>query len=110
LYVSAQHAQTITGSLLRLAGYLFVLFIISVVQGVLPAAQPDQLAALLDASGPFRDAYLAACLGRMQDAVGAACCFGTAEHWLFVAALILTALYAVSGCPARAGCAACCAA
>jgi hypothetical protein len=41
-------------------------------QGVPPAAQPDQLAALLDASGPFRDAYLAACLGRMQDAVGAA--------------------------------------
>ncbi|WIA17060.1 hypothetical protein OEZ85_013963 [Tetradesmus obliquus] len=41
-------------------------------KGVPPAAQPDQLAALLDASGPFRDAYLAACLGRMQDAVAAA--------------------------------------
>jgi hypothetical protein len=59
----------------------------SVEQGVPPAAQPDQLAALLDASGPFRDAYLAACLGRMQDAVGAACCFGLAQHWLYMFAL-----------------------
>lgn len=41
-------------------------------QGVPPAAQPEQLASLLDAAAPFRDAYLAAALGRMQDVVGAA--------------------------------------
>lgn len=41
-------------------------------QGVPPAAIPDQLPALLDTSAPFRDAYLAAALGRMQEAVTAA--------------------------------------
>jgi hypothetical protein len=33
---------------------------------------PEQLPLLLDASAPFRDAYLAAGLVRLQDAVGAA--------------------------------------
>eukprot|EP00775_Hariotina_reticulata_P013433 gene13433-13561_t len=41
-------------------------------KGVLPAASPDQLSALLDVSAPFREAYLAAGLARMQEAVGAA--------------------------------------
>lgn len=42
------------------------------VQGIPPAALPDQLPALLDTSAPFRDTYLAAALGRMQEAVTAA--------------------------------------
>eukprot|EP00879_Flechtneria_rotunda_P024949 GHRR01026476.1.p1 GENE.GHRR01026476.1~~GHRR01026476.1.p1 ORF type:complete len:481 (+),score=194.62 GHRR01026476.1:205-1647(+) len=41
-------------------------------KGVPPAAGPDQMPALLDASGPFRDAYLAAALGRMQEVAGQA--------------------------------------
>lgn len=42
------------------------------VRGVPPAAAPEQLPALLAAAAPFRDAYLAAALGRLQDVVGAA--------------------------------------
>lgn len=37
-----------------------------VVQGVVPAVLPDQLPLLLDASAPFRDAYLSAGFVRLQ--------------------------------------------
>ena len=42
------------------------------VKGVQPAVAPDQLPPLLAAVGPFRDAYLAMALGRVQDAVNTA--------------------------------------
>jgi hypothetical protein len=42
------------------------------VRGVPPAVAPEQLPALLAVAAPFRDAYLAAALGRLQDVVGAA--------------------------------------
>ncbi|GBF91082.1 hypothetical protein Rsub_03938 [Raphidocelis subcapitata] len=42
------------------------------VRGMLPAVAADQLPALLAVASPFRDAYLAAALGRLQDVVGAA--------------------------------------
>lgn len=41
-------------------------------RGAPAAVGPGQLPALLAAAAPFRDAYLAAALGRLQDAVGAA--------------------------------------
>lgn len=46
--------------------------ILCLLQGVAPAVLPDQLPLLLDASAPFRDAYLASGLVRLQEAVGAA--------------------------------------
>jgi hypothetical protein len=42
------------------------------VRGMPPAVAADQLPALLAVALPFRDAYLAATLGRLQDIVGAA--------------------------------------
>lgn len=42
------------------------------VKGVAAAVAPDQLPGLLATAAPFRDAYLATALGRMQDAVSAA--------------------------------------
>ena len=41
-------------------------------RGVPPAASPEQQEALLEAAAPFQNAYLAASLQRMSDAVGAA--------------------------------------
>jgi hypothetical protein len=42
------------------------------VRGLPPVVNPEQLPALLVVAAPFRDAYLAAALGRLQDVVGAA--------------------------------------
>lgn len=42
------------------------------VRGVPPAVPPDALPGLLAVAAPFRDAYLASALGRLQDTVGAA--------------------------------------
>lgn len=42
------------------------------VRGVAQAVLPEQLPALLAVATPFRDAYLAAALGRLQDVVGSA--------------------------------------
>ncbi|KAF8065824.1 COG5 [Scenedesmus sp. PABB004] len=68
--------DALTGSYPRLVGLLEGAFDRitreSRLKGVPPAAAPEALPALLDAAGPFRDAYLAAGLGRMQEVVGAA--------------------------------------
>ena len=47
------------------------------IQGVLPAVFPDQLLQLLNATAPFQNAYLGACLSRMSDSVVAAFPGGT---------------------------------